>query len=73
MCVPVDMECPFDKGNEEEMNSLKAENASLKKEMAKRKKTPAAKPAHEEVKEQTQCTKTGNKGLDNLQRVLSAE
>ena len=73
MFVPMDMESPFAKGNEEEMNSLKAENASLKKEIAKLKKTPAAKPAHEEVKEQTKFTKTGNKGLDNLQRILSAK
>ena len=73
MFVPMDMESPFAKGNEEEMNSLKAENASLKKEIAKLKKTPAAKPAHEEVKEQTKFTMTGNKGLDNLQRILSAK
>ena len=73
MFVPMDMESPFAKGNEEEMAALKAENASLKKEIAKLKKTPAAKPAHEEVKEQTQFTKTGNKGLDNLQRILSAK
>ena len=73
MFVPIDMESPFDKGNEEEMAALKAENASLKKEIAKLKKMPAAKPAHEEVKEQTKFTKTGNKGLDNLQRILSAK
>ena len=73
MFVPIDMESPFAKGNEEEMNSLKAENASLKKEVARLKKAPAAKPAHEEVKEQTKFTKTGNKGLDNLQRILSAK
>lgn len=73
MFVPVDMESPFAKGNEEEMNSLKAENASLKKEIAKLKKTPAAKPAHQEVKEQAKFTKTGNKGLDNLQRILAAK
>lgn len=73
MFVPIDMESPFAKGNEEEMNSLKAENASLKKEVARLKKTPAAKPAHEEVKEQTKFVKTGNKGLDNLQRILSAK
>ena len=73
MFVPMDMESPFAKGNEEEMNSLKAENASLKKEIAKLKKTPAAKPAHDEVKEQTKFTKTGNNGLDNLQRILSAK
>ena len=73
MFVPMDMESPFAKGNEEEMAALKAENASLKKEIAKLKKMPAAKPAHEEVKEQQQMSKTGNKGLDNLQRILSAK
>lgn len=73
MFVPMDMESPFAKGNEEEMNSLKAENASLKKEVARLKKTPAAKPAHQEVKESAKFTKTGNKGLDNLQRILSAK
>jgi hypothetical protein len=73
MFVPMDMESPFAKGNEEEMAALKAENASLKKEVAKLKKTPAAKPAHQEVKEQQQMSKTGNKGLDNLARILSAK
>ena len=73
MFVPMDMESPFAKGNEEEMAALKAENASLKKEVARLKKTSAAKPAHEEVKEQTKFTKTGNNGLDNLQRILSAK
>lgn len=73
MFVPLDMESPFAKGNEEEMAALKAENASLKKEIAKLKKTPAAKPAHQEVKEQQQMSKTGNKGLDNLQRILAAK
>ena len=72
MFVPLDMESPFAKGNEEEMNSLKAENASLKAEVAKLKKTPAAKPAHEMVKEET-MSKTGNKGLDNLSRIMSAK
>jgi hypothetical protein len=73
MFVPVDMESPFAKGNEEEMAALKAENASLKKEVAKLKKTSAAKPAHEEVKEQQQMSKTGNKGLDRLSRIMSAK
>lgn len=73
MFVPLDMESPFAKGNEEEMAVLKAENASLKKEVARLKKTPAAKPAHQEVKESAKFTKTGNKGLDNLQRILSAK
>ena len=73
MFVPMDMESPFAKGNEEEMAALKAENASLKKEVARLKKTPAAKPAHQEVKESAKFAKTGNKGLDNLQRILSAK
>ena len=73
MFVPMDMESPFTKSNEEEMNSLKAENASLKAQVAKLKKTPAAKPAHEEVKTTEKFKKTGVKGLDNLARILSAE
>lgn len=72
MFVPLDMESPFAKGNEEEMNSLKAENASLRAEVAKLKKTPAAKPAHEVVKEET-MSKTGNKGLDRLSRIMGAK
>lgn len=73
MFVPMDMESPFAKGNEEEMAALKAENASLKKEIAKMKKVSAAKPAHQVVKEQQQMSKTGNKGLDNLTRIMSAK
>ena len=70
-----------------ENESLKAENESLKaeieklkhalataeSEMTKLKKTPAAKPAHEEVKTTEKFKKTGVKGLDNLARILSAE
>ena len=70
-----------------ENDSLKAENESLKaeieklknalktaeSEMTKLKKTPAAKPAHEEVKTGEKFKKTGVKGLDNLARILSAE
>ena len=73
MFVPMDMESPFDKAKEEEMAALKAENASLKKEIAKMKKVSAAKPAHQVVKEQQQMSKTGNKGLDNLARIMSAK
>ena len=73
MFVPMDMESPFAKGDEEEMAALKAENASLKKEIAKMKKVSAAKPAHQVVKEQQQMSKTGNKGLDNLARIMSAK
>ena len=80
MFVPVDMESPFAKGNEEEMSrlreenvALQADNDSLKAEVAKLKKTPAAKPAHEVVKEEQKMSKTGNKGLDRLSRIMSAK
>ena len=73
MFVPVDMESPFAKGNEEEMAALKQENASLKAEVEKLKKTPAAKPAHMEVQTSVQFQKTGIKGLDQLQKILSAK
>ena len=80
MFVPVDMESPFAKGNEEEMSrlreenvALQADNDSLKAEVAKLKKTPAAKPAHEEVKQSVEFGKTGNRNLDNLSRILSAK
>lgn len=80
MFVPVDMESPFAKGNEEEMQrlqeenvALKADNDTLQAEIAKLKKTPAAKPAHEEVKTSVEFGKTGNRNLDNLSRILNAK
>lgn len=73
MFVPMDMESPFDKTKEEEMATLKAENASLKKEIAKMKKVSAAKPAHEEVKGAVTLSKSGDKRIDNLRRILSAK
>ena len=73
MFVPVDMESPFAKGNEEEMAALREENDSLKAEVAKLKKTPAAKPAHQEVTTSMEFGKTGHKNLDNLARILSAK
>lgn len=71
--VPADANSPWDAPSEEEFNAIKAENASLKAEVEKLKKTPAAKPAHEEVKTTEKFKKTGVKGLDNLARILSAE
>jgi len=63
----------------EENDALKAEIEELKKslesaneEMTKLKKTPAAKPAHEEVISQEEFKKTGNKKLDTLARYLKA-
>ena len=58
---------------EAENDSLRAENDALKGEMTKLKKTPAAKPAHEEVTTSVEFGKTGHKNLDNLARILSAK
>lgn len=71
--VPKDAKSAWDAPSEEEFNAIKAENASLKAQVAKLKKTPAARPAHEEVKTGEKFKKTGVKGLDNLARILSAE
>ena len=53
--------------------TLKAQIASLQKEITKLKRMPSAKPAHKEVVEAGKTVKTGIKGLDNLQRILSAK
>lgn len=73
MFVPMDMESPFDKAKEEEMAALRAENETLKGQVAEMKKMSAAKPAHEEVKGSEAVTKTGVKGLDNLSRIMRAK
>ena len=73
MFVPLDMESPFSKKDEEMMANLMTENEELKEEIAKLKKIPAAKPAHEEVSTSVEFGKTGHKGLDNLSRLLSAK
>jgi hypothetical protein len=73
MFVPMDMESPFAKGNDEEMAALKAENKSLKAQVEQMKKVSAAKPAHEEVKESVSMSKSGDKRIDNLRRILSAK
>ena len=64
---------------EEEMAALKVENDILKEqvktlqaEIAKLKKTPAAKPAHQEVVSAGKTEKTGIKGLDRLSRLVAA-
>jgi ketosteroid isomerase-like protein len=73
MFVPIDFESPFAKADQEEVENLRNENASLKAEVAKLKKTPAAKPAHQEVTTSMEFGKTGHKGLDNLAKLLSAK
>ena len=53
--------------------TLKEENAKLKAQIATLKKMSAGKPAHAEVEQRGQLPKTGNKGLDNLARILNAK
>ena len=57
---------------EAENEALRAENDALKEEVSKMKKMSAAKPAHEEVTTTIELKKTGNKGIDNLSRILNA-
>lgn len=78
MFVPMDMESPFAKGNEDEMAALKAENAqfrseleTLKAENEALKQQPAAKPAHEETLSTMGRTPKGDKGIAKLQHYLS--
>jgi regulator of replication initiation timing len=58
---------------EAENAALKEENDSLKANLTKMKKMSAAKPAHQEVKQEQKMSKTGNKGLDRLARIMSAK
>lgn len=65
--VPVDAPNPADETpSEEDFAALRKENGDLKAEVAKLKKTPAAKPAHEEVETSFEIQKTGDKKLDRL-------
>lgn len=77
MFVPMDFESPFESNGgdakEEEMARLKAENEDLKAQVEKLQKTPGAKPAHEEVETSVRLKKTGDRHLDNLQRILNAK
>lgn len=56
-----------------EIEELKKSLASAEEEMTKLRKTPAAKPAHEEVVTSQGFKKTGDKRLDNLARIISAK
>ena len=47
--------------------------AELEAQVQKLEKAPAAKPAHEAVKTSAMVSETGNKGLDRLARIMSAE
>ena len=63
---------------DEEMESLRAENAELRsqlevltRKMEEMARIPVAEPAHEEVKTQESITKTGIKGFDRLAYLAS--
>lgn len=64
---------------DEEKAALRAENAKLRAQVetltarvAELSRMPAAKPAHEEVKEtETKLRRTGNKGLDRIAALMS--
>lgn len=71
--VPADAKSAWDAPSEEEFNALVAERDSLKEQVTKLSKMSAAKPAHQEVKESVQMSKTGNAKLDKLSKILSAK
>ena len=55
-----------------ERDTLLQENANLKEEVERLKKEPQGKPAYEAFSGGGKSGKTGNKGLDNLARIMEA-
>ena len=55
-----------------ERDTLLQENANLKEEVERLKKDPQGKPAYEAFSGGGKAGKTGNKGLDNLARIMEA-
>jgi hypothetical protein len=68
--VPKDFSYPWG-GESEDAETLKAENESLKKQIAELSAQPLAKPAHDVVTTTQAFEKTGDKGLDRLARIAS--
>ena len=66
--VPVDQEIVFSS----EKQALEEENAALKAEVEELKKSPAAKPAHEEFSSGGNPLVTGNRKLDALAKIAGA-
>ena len=65
---------PEEPAGAEELEALRRENAELRAQLEELRAQPAAKPAHEEVTEGADAfRKTGNKGLDNLARMMAAK
>ena len=74
MFVPIDYKDPFagDDEREKEVEELRSQVETLTRKMEEMSRTPAAKPAHEEVKTSAQGEKTGIKGHDRLNRYIDA-
>lgn len=58
---------------DEEKEALRREVAELRKQVEKLSQMSIAKPAHQEVEDRFSATKTGNKGLDRLAKILSSK
>lgn len=58
---------------EAEVARLEEENGALKERVAELEDKPAASPASEEFEKVNKIEKTGNKKLDNLNRILNAK
>ena len=72
--APLDYKDPFagDAEAEKEVEELRSQVEILTRKMEEMSRTPAAKPAHEEVKTSAQAEKTGVKGIDRLNRYIDA-
>lgn len=74
--VPVNAPNPADPAGDaptaEEMSALKNTITELRRKIEEFEKTPAASPAHENFQKTSNLPKTGDKGLDNFARIISA-
>lgn len=57
---------------EEEIGAARAENEQLKERINELENKPAAEPAEEEFEKITKTEKTGNRKIDNLNRILNS-
>ena len=72
--APIDYKDPFavDAEKDKEVEELRSQVEVLTRKMEEMSRTPAAKPAHEEVNSSAQTEKTGIKGHDRLNRYIDA-
>lgn len=72
--VPLDFVSPFEKAPaDEEKEALRAENEQLRSQVEKLKAEPAAKPAHEEVKDSSVALKANSRGKDRVAYLMGLE